>query len=191
MISISRVKFGIFISGLVVVIPMAALLLMLLSALVASFQQGADPASIFKGNTLLIPEREEAYWRITTADGRYLDQGEQEEILSAYWAAWEAFARAHETGLLEDLPTYWSGTAIQQVIDGVDPDRPLIISHKNHELVLTFFSDDGSVVAFHDENFTLQHNLNGQTLTFTATAHVVMTIDNGFWRIRLFELSYN
>lgn len=187
---ISRVKFGVFLGGLAVAIPLTGLSLMLLMQSVASFRQGADPASIFKGNKLIVPSEDQAQWIDTTANGYQLTQGEQEELLAAYWDAWQAFNRAQSTGNTDDLATYWAGTAIGQIEQSIDPNRSLKQTDAGHQLSLQFLSDDRSVVLLQDNSFMLQHFLNGKTLTFTVSATVLMTIDNGFWRIRLLELHY-
>lgn len=184
-----RLKFYIFLGMVAVGGFAAALGIMLLTQFVAAFQQGADPASIFHGNKLVVPEVEQAHWDVDTFTTITPTAAQREEILAAYWNAWEALKRAHETGKPNDLATYWAGDAIQQSRQSVVADFQL--NHAGHQLSLTFFSDDGSVVAFQDRLFQLEYIGTESTIKFQASATVVMTLDNGFWRIRLLRLNYD
>ncbi len=180
----AQLKFGVFVAAVIVAIPAAALAVALLTQFVAAFQQGANPASIFHGHTLHLPAAAEARW--LSVDGAALSPAEQEEILAAYWAAWEAFARAQTTGDTSDLLTYWAGPAYQQALAGMA--SPRAITHHGHHLRLTFLSDDGSVVAFDDAPFSLTED---SSTALTASASVVMTLDQGFWRVRVMTLRYD
>ncbi|NJL92473.1 MAG: hypothetical protein HC915_01505 [Anaerolineae bacterium] len=161
-----------------------------LAALVAFFQQGADPASIFRGHQLLLPAAEQARWVGVQNTGRQPDPVEQEEILSAYWLAWQAFDRALQTGNAEDLPTYWTGSALEQVRAAVEAGPRLEQQHSGHQLRVRFFSQDGRVMALEDQGFVLRQTLDGQVVELRAAATVVFTQDNGFWRVRLLSLRY-
>lgn len=193
-----RIKFLIFVLGVIGLVGGATLGFVLLTQFIHYFQQGADPASIFRGHKLIVPEKAQAQWLDSSA-AAYINtpikRAEREEIIVAYWEAWEALARARLTGNPADLPTYWAGEAYKQVATSLDADQPVILTHSGHKLALTFFSDDGSVVAFEDQDFTLEQQLSsGRDLPppykLRATATVVMTLDNGFWRIRVLVLNY-
>lgn len=187
----SRVKFGLFLVGISVSAVIALVGMLLLSQFIVYFQEGADPASIFRGHTLVLPAADDARWLTPThIRGAAPSTAEQEAILSAYWLAWESLARAYETKNLADFKTYWSGDAYTQVVAGVDLDHPQMLDHTSHALRLTFFSDDGSVVAFEDGSFTLIREIKGNIITVQASASIVMTSDQGFWRIRTLILKY-
>jgi len=96
-----------------------------LSQFLSYFQQGADPASIFRGHELIIPEEEQAIW-LSTAPLRGISpsRSQQEELISAYWQGWITLSRAYETGLPDDLSTYWAAPILEtlsnSIVAGVD-----------------------------------------------------------------------
>jgi len=165
---------------------------MLLSQFMAYFQQGADPASIFRGHSLYVPEEDQAIWqRISGAEGKTPSHPQTEEMIAAYWLAWEAIVSAHRTSDPADLLTYWAGSAYDQVLEGMALESHRITGHGEHHLRLTYFSVDGRVAGFEDTDFLLQQTINGTELELRVNATVVMTLDQGFWRIRLLTLSYD
>jgi hypothetical protein len=189
MTSKSRTKFLIFLIFSAVAIPASMVMLSLLAQFVAAFQQGADPASIFRGHRVIVPEETQARW----IPGTVLDtvaRGEREEIISTYWLAWEALSRAYQTGDTSDLVTYWAGSAYEQVMQGMQSNPPNQLFHSWHQLDLIFISDDASVVVLTDHDFLLQQDWQGTTITLSATAEITLTLDNGFWRIRNINLQY-
>ena len=181
----ARVKFVIFIVAMSVVSVGALVGFTLLTQFVAYFQQGADPASIFRGHTLAIPETHQARWQ-RLPDG-VLKKSEEEEILAAYWLAWEALSRAYVTGDTSDIPTYWAGAAYDHALQNMTQDG---MTHRLHRLNLEFFSDDGSVVAFRDRAFRMEQTVADVTILLNVDADIVMTLDQGFWRIRSITLYY-
>jgi len=188
----ARVKFLLFLVGVAVFALFVLAALVLSGRFIAAFRQGADPASIFRGHSLIIPEVDEARWLAFDPSLDDLPKmAEQEEIIAAYWSAWEALGRAHLTGDISDLPTYWGGAAYSNALSSIDPDRDLTQTHSDHKLRLVFYSPDRSVIAFEDENFTITQATETTTLTLEATASVVMTNDQGVWRIRQMTLHYD
>ena len=187
----TRLKFMIFIVGIAGLIPVAAIGLSLISEFVVYFQQGADPASIFRGHTLTIPTSEQAQWVSYDVPGDNIPtQAERDEIIAAYWLAWQAIDRVHATGDTTDIPTYWAGTAYDQLLQSINPQQTRTQSHQSHNLEMTFFSDDGSVVAFEDHNFSILQTINTTSIDLQASASVIMTLDQGFWRVRSITLRY-
>lgn len=181
----SRLKFAIFVGGLMMVIPLSLIGVSLLAQFITYFQQGADPASIFRGHALLITDAAEMHW-LSVGDytGETPTRSEQEEIVAAYWLAWEALIQAQRTGDTSDMATYWSGMAYDQALAGMN--QSMMQDHTGHRLKLVFFSDDGSVVSFRDVSFTIVQ----PTIPLTVSAQVVMTLDQGFWRVRAITLEY-
>jgi hypothetical protein len=192
MSSKSRVKFGFFIAGLVILVVVAAGSISLLASFVSYFQQGADPASIFRGHTLVVPEIAEARWLLVDeTEGKAPSRAQQEELIAAYWLAWEALGRAHQTGDPSDLLTYWAGAAYDHALASIDPAGQQTYAHTGHRLTMHFFSEDGSVAAFQDDAFVITQQLGGEAVSLQASAQVVMTLDQGFWRIRQITLDYH
>ncbi|MBK8020808.1 MAG: hypothetical protein IPK19_05100 [Chloroflexi bacterium] len=186
----NTVKLIIFVGALALLIPGSLIGFRTLSDFIAAFNSGADPASIFRGHQLAVPEREEARWLSFDAEGSAPKQVEREELISAYWLAWESLVRAHETGDPADLPTYWAGPALDAARSAIAGGQT-IFTHDGHRLRLLFFSDDSSVALLRDENFHYTQTIAGTPVTLTATAEVVMTLDNGFWRIRQYILDFS
>lgn len=187
----NRLKFLLFLVGLGGMIPLALLGVRLIAQFITYFQQGADPASIFHGHALVIPAPEDARWlSFEDVTGVMPTQGQQEELLSAYWMAWQALSRAHQTGDITDLATYWAGAAYDQAQAAVNSAQRRAFIHTAHQLKLTFFSEDGSIAAFEDTGFTWEQTPNSGPVTLSASAAVVMTLDQGFWRIRQITLTF-
>lgn len=156
-----------------------------LSAFLSSFQQGADPASIFRGHTLTIPTEDEAIWLSTAPlQGVSPSRAQQEELIAAYWEAWQALSRAHETGLTDDLSTYWASPVLETIREGIHAGEQY--DTRAHSLSMLFFSDDRSVAQLQD-SFVV--TVNGIELTAEAT--ITLTLDTGRWRIRMLTLNYN
>ena len=189
-VSKSRAKFLIFIAGLFGALAALLIIIVGVSQIVAVFQQGADPASIFRGAKLIIPEEEQARWLQDAPDtGTTPSQAQREELIAAYWQAWLAYERSQQTGNPADLPTYWAGPAFKQI--QADESTAHQVESSGHKLRLTFFSDDGTIATFQDRRFTLRHIIAENAVELTTSASVVMTLDNGYWRIRAITFAYD
>lgn len=179
-----RTKALIFTFTLPIVMVLVAVIVFGLSQFVAYFQQGADPASIFRGNDLRLPDDTQAMW-VSTIPQRGLSpsRGQQEELIAHYWSAWQAYSRAYMTQDTSDLSTYWALPALDQIRQAIQPDVEL--STTQHQLTLLFYSDDRSVAQLHD-----QFLLISDAQRLSATAHTTLTLDNGRWRVRQIRLQY-
>lgn len=188
----SHVKFGVFVVGMCIAMVIAFVSFRLLTKFIGAFNEGADPASIFRGHTLIVPDPQQAIWVTTSPQrGKLPSQAQLEEIISAYWLAWESMGQAHLTNDLRDLKTYWAGSAYEQVISGIDGEvRTDFVTH-NHKLFLEYFSPDGSVVVFNDDNFFIRRTIGDYDLSLQASADIIMTLDQGFWRIRRLTITYS
>lgn len=155
-----------------------------LSQFLSYFQQGADPASIFRGHELLIPEEDQAVWLSTAPlTGVSPSRSQQEELISAYWLAWESVSRAYATGLTDDLSTYWASPMLETLGNSIIAGQTYQSSQ--HELSLLFFSDDRSVAQIHD-----RFDISANGIETSAEATVTLTLDTGRWRIRLLSIEY-
>lgn len=187
----ARLKMVFFAMFVAVAAPVGLASITLLTSFIASFQQGADPASIFHSHSLAIPTAYEAQWLSLP---QHIDmqpsQAEQEAIISAYWLAWEAIEQAYATRDTSDLKTYWAGSAYQSILTNMDSDERLSLGQTHHQLHLRFFSADGTVAAFQDEGFKILQTVSSLSFKLEASASVVMTLDQGFWRVRYITLQY-
>lgn len=185
----TRAKMLIFLVALPVAGAMALLGLRGVAEFMAAFQQGANPASIFRGAQLIIPAADEARWLPDAPDTIAApSDAERDELIAAYWQAWRALERAYETGLADDLPTYWAGAAFTQI--WLADAHELRQTDSGHKLQLTFFSDDGTIAGFDDVDFQLTQSVDGNAIVAQATASVVMTQDNGYWRVRQITIGF-
>lgn len=187
----ARIKFGIFLVGIMVAVVVGIVGLFSLSNFIVYFQQGADPASIFRGHSLIIPLSDQVRWLPSRGlDGKEPKQSEREEMIAAYWQAWLSLERAHLTGDTSDLSTYWAGSAYDFAVDSISPTGQTVFATEDHAIELTFYSSDGSVIALKDRLFSMTQTINQTPITMRASATLVMTLDQGFWRIRQITLSY-
>jgi hypothetical protein len=176
----NRIKLAIFLAAVPVALLVLLLIFRALGGLIALFNTGANPASIFRGAELTLPQAGQARWIPDTGDtGNTMSDAQREAVLAAYWGGWAALARAYKTGLRTDLATYWAGGAY----DGLDLSGSG--ESAGHKLRLRYFSDDGTVAALDDVGFTLD-----PALEIYASASVVMTLDSGYWRIRSITIQF-
>lgn len=194
-----RIKFGIFVLVIAIAIPVVPISFGLVTQFITYFQQGANPASIFRGNKLVLPATDQARWLTSQPlEGASASPAQLEELLAAYWQAWQALSRAYQTNDKSDLLTYWAGDAIGQVergLDGIQKGGQFHFTDRNHQLQLLFFSDDGTSALVQDSNFQVQYTLSsaGRRVEFSmdTSALVFITLDNGFWRIRQITIHYH
>ncbi len=186
-----QVKFLIFLGGAALLIPLAFVGFSLLSNFITEFNRGAVPASIFHGDSLYIPTPDQAVWLPDPADYHAMQPSatEREEVIGTYWEAWEALARACMTGNGAALATYWAGGAFQQVKPITNCAKNTTMTHQSHRLQLQFFSDDGTVVAFTDNDFQTSYSTSGVTDILQNDAVITMTLDTGVWRVRQITIS--
>jgi len=185
----NRAKFILFITALLIGIPASLIGFLMLNSFIAAFNSGADPASIFRGHRLILPTEDQAQWMSTDAAGTQPNQNTLENLISAYWFGWEALARAYQTGDSANLPTYWAGAALDQV-QAAGPSSSMSFVHNRHRLYLRFLSEDMTVAVMDDVGFHFQYSSIQQGVEFTlsANATLVLTLDNGFWRIREYTI---
>lgn len=140
---------------------------------------------------MIIPKPEQVQWQsVDAVTGKMPTTAQQEELLVAVWDIWEMVNRAYQTGDISDLPTRWAGDAIEFLRQGIYQNQLMTWLHDGHRLTLTFFSEDGSVAHVHDD-FTLTQIRNHQSVVVTVHATMILTLDNGFWRVRLITLQYD
>jgi len=182
-----RTKLLIFLLFSPVLLLLVLLIFWGVSQFLASFNKGADPASIFRGNLLIVPEVGEARWlSAAPPQGIAPSKAQQEELIAAYWQGWQALSRAHLTGQTTDLSTYWASPTLETIENTIDPAGGIEHRTHHHKLRLTFFSDDRSVATLHDR-FILEQN----NLTLTVDADVTLTLDGSRWRIRYVTMEYS
>ncbi len=174
-----------------------------LGRLVVRTQSGADPATALN----LIPAvpsdlEDRLLWlpdRPLSEEQRALEPNTRALIAGAYLRAWAQWGISLEIGQPYGLATYFSGPALagvtRNVTQTVTSGWTIRQSNLHHELVLHYYADDGSVVAFTDRNVQLvqqfrPHDSAAQTsdsegylLQSDHRYDVVMLLQDGNWRI--------
>lgn len=166
--------------------------------LLAYFNRGADPATIF----LAVPAapvdlQDRVTWLPdlpSAAAGRALEPYLRERIASAYLYGWAQLGISYELQRAYGLKTYFSPPALAAATLAVTSTAAagwqVYQSNLHHTLELAFYSDDGSLVAFTDRNAHLVQqimNRDGSLVDVRETTNiydVVMRLDDGAWRIR-------
>lgn len=164
--------------------------------LITYFQEGADPAS-----ALNIQPNKPLDWPIDLTwrpdinqSGRPLDPLTRSQIESVYIRAWLQWHFSYTKGEPFGLGTYFTGPALAAIEESVTTasEQGLSVAQTDtrHDLELTFYSADGSIVAFTDHQANVMRMVSDETGEWvfsaetTATYDVVMLVDKGRWRIR-------
>ena len=198
MIAKSRLKLALALAmlGLIVLALLATIAGM--GRLLAYFNSGADPAGIFKMvPTVPIDLKDRVTWLPdlpTATAGRPLAAYTREQIAGAYLYGWAQWGTSYELKKPYNLKSYFAAPALDMVSAAVTSTVAagwqLRQSNLHHLLELTFFSDDGQLIAFTDHNAHLVQQLldaDGQMLNVQETTSVyavVMRLEDGNWRIR-------
>lgn len=166
--------------------------------LLAYFNSGADPATIFLAvPTVPVDLKARVTWLPdlpSAAEGRALEPYLRERIAGAYLYSWAQWGISYELKRPYGLKTYFSPPALDAVTlavtSTVAAGWQVHQSNLHHTLALAFYSDDGSLVAFTDHNAHLVQqvmNTDGSLVDVRETTNVydvVMRLDDGTWRIR-------
>ncbi len=167
-----------------------------LAALLAYFQQGADPASALN----IVPNvpldlHVELTWLPDDPDtGRSIEPFTRSQIESAYLRAWLQWNISYLRNEPYGLKTYFAGPALDAVTATVNDvaAQGLRVAQVDsvHELKLHVLSADGSIVSFTDTRALVAQSIrdaSGKTLfagETEASYDVVMFLEDGHWRVR-------
>lgn len=167
-----------------------------ISRLLASFQEGADPASALNIVPNVPPDlKVELTWLPDDADtGRQLEPYTRTQIESAYlrgWLQWNiSYLKGEETG----VATYFAGPALEAIRESITATHQqgwsMAQTDLEHHLKLHMYSADGSIVSFtaHDVLVAqIMRDASGKPI-FTGVTRadydVVMLLEDGNWRVR-------
>jgi hypothetical protein len=171
-----------------------------LGRLVLYFNSGADPASALN----LIPEvpadlDERLRWlpdHPDAAQHRPMEEPTRQQISDAYLRAWAQLGISYELGRPYGLKTYFTGQALDAVTATLTETAAAgwhaSRSNLRHELQLTFYSDDGSIVSLTDHNLVVQHLRQpqarvDQVVESSGFYQALLLLEDGNWRIRLWK----
>ncbi|WP_396667479.1 hypothetical protein [Microbacterium sp. R86528] len=106
---------------------------------------------------------------------------------SAYLRAWAAMGAYQSHGDTDAVEDTFSGQARENVLN-LPSDEATAMWSLGHQLRLTFYSRDGSIVAFDDERARVVREtvVDGTStiLESVETYSVVMVLEDGYWRIK-------
>lgn len=190
-----RVRFVKQITAAVLALAVAAagvLALRQIDAAIVRSSQGADPASAFHEAVKAPVELLQVmpWLPDPPRDGRPMEPGTRQSITEAYASAWSALDRASRGDPGAPIDEYLSGPAQQAAHQAMEDARrqPLSISQLQQALELTFYSDDGSVVAFNVPEAEIVRIVGiGDTAVVVPTVEflqVVMLLEDGNWRVQ-------
>ena len=155
---------------------------------------GADPASTFHdAPTAPADLRAVLHWLPDqTSEGRPMEPDTRDAITDAYAQAWSALDRAGRGDRSSPLDTYLTGSALRLAqLETHDLPAPVSTHHVSHDLVLTFYSDDGSVAALRVPKMTVVRTVgtgrDRTRLSSTESMKVVIVLQDGNWRVQLLE----
>lgn len=193
----TRLKILLWLLLLVIFAAAGLFLLNRTAELLASFQEGADPASALN----IVPNRPPDLqvrldWLPNDADtGREMEPATRELIESAYLRAWLQWNISYLRGEPYGLETYFVGPALEAVTESIEHTHQqgwsLAQTDLEHQLQLHFYAADGSIVSFtaHDV-LVAQIMRDGATAAPVHTGvtradyDVVMMLEDGTWRVR-------
>ena len=166
------------------------------SRLLAYFQQGADPASALN----IVPNKPldwpvEVTWRADRIDSqRQIEPLARSQIEAAYIRAWLQWTFSYQKEAPFGLSTFFTGPALAEIGEAVTNAamQDLVVEHIaiRHDLEITFYSADGSLIAFTDHAATIAqtiHDKDGNPVyrgEDAAVYDVVMYLEEGRWKVR-------
>ncbi len=168
--------------------------ILLLGQVVTYFGTGADPRSALNLIPAAPPDLDERLaWRPDAAAGRDIEPFVRQQVAGAYLRAWAQFNISHAVGQPYGLKSYFTGVALDGVSATIAQAAAagwrIEQADLAHDLELTFYAENGQVVAFTDHNLPLVQRLTHadgreQVIETRATFDVVMTLKDGNWRVR-------
>jgi len=168
-----------------------------ISGILTYMSTGADPATALNLAPVAPPDLEKRLsWladQPSVSQQRAMESNTRAQFTAGYLRAWTQWNLSYELGQPYGLDTYFSGPALlgvtRSVTETVAAGWQVRQSNLHHELELSFYADDGSVVAFTDHNLQVvqhfQHKTTGESFVL-ETSHVyevVMLLEEGVWHI--------
>ena len=182
------------IASAVIVVVVIAMVFAGLAKTFAYFKTGADNGEIYVINTNILKDHHpKIMWQQDQiVDGRIVNDYMRSELEKAYIEAWYvanmSFANKDD-GHLED---YFAGKALEWIKAEVNDSSEYTVhqTELNHNLQLNHFTLDNQLAAFSDQGVRVVRRVMGDSgeLIYeeenTFDYQVVMTLDDGRWRIR-------
>lgn len=168
-----------------------------IGAVYSYLNTGADKQSIFQGDLeeqlVYLPSVD---WHLEALEGRTMEKATLEEIEKDYMLSWYLRNRALQSFNpvgIEDLYTQQARADLLALIrynhsKGISIESTTL----EHDIHLNFYSTDGTIISFTDRSVKAYSRIFEQdNLIYESTSlsgyHVVMVLQDGFWRIRHLE----
>ena len=175
-------------------VALNALLLFGIGAVWTFFNTGADRASMLHLQT----NTEEVYapklnWIRTKNPGRAMENQTLKEITNDYINAWHVRNIAYEKNDSYGIKDFYTDSARIKLYQNIDLNAKNNTHYKrttlSHNTALDFYSDDGTLVVFKDYHVEEYQEVYIDNQLFlkekdTNSYHVMMLLEDGFWRIR-------
>ncbi len=117
---------------------------------------------------------------------REMDPLTREAVTISWLRAWEQLAIVSQTGETVGVEVYFSNDSRTAVLAGSPTWNDRTIDQLGHELTLTFFSEDGQVLAM-DSSSLVQRGVDDlpeATVDLRENYEVVMLLEDGNWRVQ-------
>jgi len=165
-----------------------------IGAILSYLNTGADKSTMLH----LEQEVHEVYlakvkWTDTIGEGRPMSKQILGEIERDYKRAWYVRNLAFRTNDMQGLKDYYTDSSLVKLkrilAFNKEEDTHVLTTTLNHNPDLEFFSADGQLVVFQDNNVTrYSQTFKKDKLLFskkdTTNYRVIMLLEDGFWRIR-------
>lgn len=169
-----------------------------LGAIVVYVGTGADPAAALQVIPVVPGDTDKRVkWQDDAPAMRALRTMEppiREQIAGSYLRAWAQWNISYNLRRPYGLATYFSGPALQvateAVTSTVESGWRIKQSDLHHTLQLSFYSDDGSIVAFSDQEARVIQSLTppesgaASIVETNSVYDVLMLLEDGNWRVR-------
>lgn len=189
MTDVRRVKqMLVVVIGLVVAV-VGLVVLRQLADVVLRASTGADPASIFNEPIQAPAELLEIIEWLPDPprEGRSMEPTSRVRITESFAQAWSSLDRSSRGDDEAPIDVYFSGPALEAVLDARDRGSGSSLVQIEHLLELQFYSDDGQVVSL--ESQARMVRIIGEddgrvVLPTTERFAVVMVLEDGNWRVQ-------
>lgn len=165
-----------------------------ISIVLAFMNTGADRASILhtaiESVDVYLPKTK---WTSLINPGRPMEKQTLEEIQRDYLNAWHIKNIAYRENKPYGIKDYYTDSVRKNLLYTIDYNKKNKIKVESttlsHNPKLDFYSADGQLISFTDENVhEYQRTFKNNKLVFetelTSTYKIVMLLEDGFWRIR-------
>ncbi len=177
-----------------IVVGLIAIVFAGLGKTIAYFKTGADNGEVYVINTNILKDHHPAVtWQEDQiVDGRIVNDYMRGDLEKAYIEAWYVVNMSFANKDASHLEDYFAGKALEWIREEVTDSSAFTLrqTELNHNLQLNHFTLDNQLAAFSDQGVKVVKKIlddQGELIyeeENTFDYEVVMTLDDGRWRIR-------